>query len=203
MSADNRTVATDALATLGTLITEKEKRDAIHLAVIPVVAGQTLSVGADVGMSKDGCAYHWHSGEKITHVGIVDPFLKEEYVGIGERFWLVIYPRKITSLRHVWEHPAFPDEEPAPQSKMPATSISAARMRLEAVSRNAGYVELEDFLENIEENLKYGCQSLDATSGRKPDSNQLDEAFWVDWSIVTGKPLPQKDNRPSYFSCSC
>ncbi len=34
--SDKRSVATDALATLGTIIDETAKRDAIHLAVIPM-----------------------------------------------------------------------------------------------------------------------------------------------------------------------
>jgi hypothetical protein len=42
MTADNRPVATDALATLGTIIDKTAARDAIHLAVEPVVAAHTL-----------------------------------------------------------------------------------------------------------------------------------------------------------------
>lgn len=38
--SDKRSVATDALETLGTIIDDKQKRDAIHLAVEPVVAGE-------------------------------------------------------------------------------------------------------------------------------------------------------------------
>lgn len=44
MSADKRTMTTDALETLGTIITEHEKRDAIHIAVENVVAGAKLLV---------------------------------------------------------------------------------------------------------------------------------------------------------------
>lgn len=50
MSADNRSVSTDALATLGTIIDESAGRDAIHLAVEPVIAGEELRPGADVGL---------------------------------------------------------------------------------------------------------------------------------------------------------
>lgn len=46
--SDKRQVRTDALGTLGTLIGENEKRDAIHLAVIPVKAGQDLSPGESI-----------------------------------------------------------------------------------------------------------------------------------------------------------
>jgi len=98
---DKRKVSTDALETLGTIIDEHEKRDAIHLAVEPVVAQEKLYPAQDVGAD----------GTKNNPVGIVDPFLKE-LVNPGQRFWLVIYPRPINSLRHVWTHPAFPDEIP-------------------------------------------------------------------------------------------
>jgi hypothetical protein len=40
-----RSVATDALATLGTIIDDTQKRDAIHIAVEPVIAGERLRPG--------------------------------------------------------------------------------------------------------------------------------------------------------------
>lgn len=103
MSADKRTVSTDALETLGTIIGENEKRDAIHLAVLPVVAMHKMHAGDHVGMVDGGA-----SSRAPSLIGIVDPFLKNA-VQEGERFWLVIYPRKINSLRHVWTHPDVDD----------------------------------------------------------------------------------------------
>src|SRR6266478_2836013 len=89
--ADKRTVTTDALETLGTIITEKEKRDAIHLAVEPAVAAHTLRPGEHVGfMTGDG--QDGTAGICDKPLGIVDPFLKEA-VKRGEHFWLVVYPR--------------------------------------------------------------------------------------------------------------
>lgn len=108
MSADKRSVTTDALDTLGMIITENEKRDAIHLAVDNAVAGEKLAPGEDVGFLPDGTF-----GSCDNPIGIVDPFLKKP-VKKGERFWIVIYPRKITSLRHVWEHPDFPEQKSEP-----------------------------------------------------------------------------------------
>lgn len=196
MSADNRTVATDALATLGTIITEKEKRDAIHLAVIPAIAGQELSVGADVGIY-EGKAYHRYGPAlaHINHVGIVDPFLKKE-VKQGERFWLVIYPRMITSLRHVWVHPAFPDETTA--EPIDEAAQGRARARLQFVANGAGFLTVDELLEEIEGSKHH----VRAQHGHEPDT-QLDESFWRDWSLVTGKPMPSPDDRPSYFKCTC
>lgn len=100
----DRTVATDALETLGSIIDENQKRDAIHLAVDPVIAVQKLLPGQDVGFVEGGV------GLCDNPVGIVDPFLRRPVLA-GQRFWLVVYPRKITSLRHVWAHPNFPPVE--------------------------------------------------------------------------------------------
>lgn len=114
MSADNRTVATDALETLGLIHFKPEHRDAIHLAVEAVEAGEVISPGSDIGIAMNGKAYEAGMSRRIDDLvqnvkalGIADPFLKKP-VEEGNRFWLVVYPRQIKSLRHVWEHPDFP-----------------------------------------------------------------------------------------------
>lgn len=106
--SNGRTVATDALATLGTIIGKNEKRDAIHIAVLPMVAGTRMFPGTPCGVGAGGVASDEVPDEK-RH-GIVDPFL-EEPVEKGQMFWMLLKPRMVTSLRHVWEHPAFPASE--------------------------------------------------------------------------------------------
>jgi hypothetical protein len=108
--SDARSVSTDALETLGTILTTPQKRDAIHLAVEPVIAGDSIMPGEDILID-------FSSGQGIAHpapgrgkgIGIADPFIKRDFIEKGECFWYVMYPRQVKSLRHVWEHPAFPE----------------------------------------------------------------------------------------------
>lgn len=112
-SNDTRSPITDALETLGMVHFKKEKRDAIHLAVMPVEASQRLVPGQPIGVV-EGIAYPagktLRLGTVVPYHGIVDPFLMTN-VKQGERFWFVMKPREVRSLRHVWEHPDFPAGE--------------------------------------------------------------------------------------------
>lgn len=76
---------------LGNLATPEAKRDAVHIAIVPMIATKELQ-----------------PAEMLAN-GIVDPFLTKP-VQVGERFWLCLFPNTVTSLRHVWTHPAFAEE---------------------------------------------------------------------------------------------
>ena len=192
-SADKRSVATDALETLGYVISEKEARDAIHLAVEPVIAGETLQPGQHIGLTAGKIAT---SSE--PHLGIVDPFLVQP-VRANERFWLVVYPRQIRSLRHVWEHPAFPASR--------ETSTGAS-------NRAASEQWIRDFV------ARSDCPGYEAVIAAAVDVDRdpLDDdylyfygkdahgeipaEFWTHVEIVTGKTIPPTQ-RATRFSCSC
>lgn len=110
MSADKRTVSTDALETLGMIHFKPEGRDAIHLAVEPVVAYCNLEVGQKIGIINGEAwptGFKMGNGKVVPYHGIVDPFLPRGPQE-GETFWFVMAPRMVASLRHVWEHPDFP-----------------------------------------------------------------------------------------------
>jgi len=100
----DRTPITDALETLGMVHYKQEKRDAIHLAVEPVEAAESLHPG-DFIFIENGMATHV---DRAKAHGIVDPFLPRP-VAPGEKFWFIMKPRMVRSLRHVWEHPDFPE----------------------------------------------------------------------------------------------
>lgn len=191
--ADKRSVSTDALETLGTApLNENEARDAIHLAVEPVIAAERLFAGQDVGLV-NGQA----STKAAKMLGIVDPFLKNP-IQPGQRFWLVVYPRQIKSLRHVWEHPDFPSAlvEPAPAQEDP---VKAAVHWIKEFASKLGY-EYDDLMEAAENYYLDGSYEYDNSEGYKDFWAEF-PTFWDMWSIVTGKPRPKYGD--SFFTCSC
>lgn len=96
---------------LGELCDDSGRRDAVHIAVAPVIAAVDLHPGWHVALDKDGRAVCRRDGA----IGVVDPFL-EKWVREGERCWIFLYPGTISSLRHVWQHPAFKPRLPEEKS---------------------------------------------------------------------------------------
>lgn len=207
MSADKRSVSTDALATLGTII-ESGDRDAIHLAVMPIVASEALRPAQHIGI-KDGKA----TAHADKMLGIVDPFLTKN-VEEGQKFWLIVYPRQITSLRHVWSHPDFEDQKidklvqaeselwlrnwceindvPSYDHVVAAVMGEMFDSPDEESWGRSGYVVDKDADDHFPEGY-ITFLGRDAHCSIPPE-------FWVHLKNVTGKdPV----NKVSYFSCSC
>lgn len=205
---EKHTPTTDALDTLGSIITENEKRDAIHLAVENVIAGERLSPGEHVVLEDDGRAYATVAN---GGVGIVDPFIVGP-VKQGQRFWLVVYPRQIHSLRHVWEHPAFP-----PSGETDVVGGGLTRTQQEAERW------LRDYCRN--ENFDFDALIKATTEGGRVQYGDANDDYFsfeldVDYLHVSGtdahggvpselynkiETLTGKHvvARPSSFSCSC
>lgn len=195
-NGDKRSVATDALETLGTIIDGWQKRDAIHLAVEPIEAGERLAPGEDVGI-RDGKVYN--SGLP-GWLGIVDPFLKLA-VQPGERFWLVVYPRQIHSLRHVWTHPKFPDATELADLK-PYAFIDPVAMSREWIAKYCAEIgcRVDEMMSHaVDWVAGYGNYWID---GGRWEGESLREEFWTHFEVVTGKPVPE-NKRENFFSCSC
>jgi len=179
MSNDKRSVSTDALETLGTIIDSSAERDAIHLAVEPVVAAEKLYPGQDVGFVVGGV------GKTSSPLGIVDPFLKAP-VQPGEVFWLVVYPRQITSLRHVWSHPAFPEAVDAKSKK-----IAEAWLRQFLADGSPSYDEIMERARGGTNVTNFGYQI---------EYREVPNDFYDHLETLTGRKFT---DRPSYFHCAC
>lgn len=192
MSSDKRAVSTDALETLGTIIGESAGRDAIHLAVEPAIAAHELRPGQDVGFVNGGV------GACNKPLGIVDPFLKSP-VQKGERFWFIVYPRQITSLRHVWAHPAFPEA----LDKHTDASMSASErwIREFAASIPLDYDTILDGARDWVESKKRGSWGELLCFGGLLEGKRVPDAFWPHYEAVTGEQV-EENYRRSFFACS-
>lgn len=206
-NGDKRSVTTDALDTLGTLIDDKQKRDAIHLAVEPVISAGYLEPGTRVRIA-NGMAFEaeepfrpeddswWH--------GIVDPFLAKR-VEPGERFWFVMKPREVRSLRHVWSHPDFPDEVGAIKER--AITKEDSEQWLRDFCRAASCPDFDTLMGLLqgkdtqfgEDRAVFSDDEYLFISGYDA-SGFIPGEFWVHAENYLGVKFP---SHPAYFSCSC
>ncbi len=175
---------------LGHLIKTNEQvdRDAIHVAVAPVTAAETLNPGERVGLLGDGTA-----SASASEIGIVDPYL----VGMvrkGQRFWLFLFPKTITNLRHHWTHPAFEAVNAPEGLSIPSASMSPSErwIRQFAERLDVGYRTLMEGAAEWVRSGDYLCL------GGLLEGETVPEEFWRHYEIVTGVK-----GEGSFFTCSC
>ena len=178
-----------ALDSLGTFLQSDPGRDAIHLATYAVTAAGRLNPGQHIGFVDGGVG-----ANAKELLGIVDPFLAGS-VFPGQMFWMVLYPRTITSLRHVWTHPAFSGETP----DTPVSSKEASEAWLRDFISTAGCPSYETVI----------AAAVDGTNAWDEDymhfndqdaHGEIPAEFWGHVEMVTGKTITL---RPKYFSCAC
>lgn len=216
MTADKRSVATDALEVLGTVIKNKKVgRDAVHLACLPVlVADSFVTPGQHVGILPNGRA----SAHATPLLGIIDPFLTAP-AKMGEEVLLIIYPRKIESLRHVWSHPQIQDE---PLTRVVETQTSPSPTLIAAVEKAERLYSLQEEFKSIANRLLDNHDDAAAllTDGMRNGYIQDGDAFegwdtpkipvraWELYEMIHGHrasydPRDGKADDSVYFSCSC
>lgn len=195
-NTDRRSTVTDALESLGTIIDDNAGRDAIHIAVEPVIAAERLLPGQHVGFVHGGSV----GAFAAKKIGIVDPFLPG-FLEKGERFWLMIYPRTITSLRHVWAHPDFADAA-TPEAHAPVSDKDySSRWMTDWAVKHMGYDYYGDGQISTETALGNAIDAGHRLSVGPYENarDSIDEEWWRHWETITG----EKGRRGEYFSCAC
>lgn len=199
----------DATASLGTIHAVQQHRDAIHLACEPLVAGQVLKAGEHIGINPDGKAVK--ANRNVKALGIVDPFLTQ-LVNKGDKFYLILFPRMITSLRHVWEHPDFDTtvekEIPPTEEQLHKTLVlmhepkAMAKQVLMDTAEGLG-VEFDELMSHAHaksvDEWHYWVHEQD---GGKFDGESIPSNFWEAFETYTGKTV-HPDNKHNFLSCSC
>lgn len=174
---------------LGQLINGKQEKDAVHIAVVPVVAGEDLSPGQHVGiLSNDEEIIVGPINNKNS--GIIDPFLKQKILK-NQKCWMFMYPGSITSLRHDWQHPA-----------LCKTEIEKSELWLKEFAKELGY----DYNWVCEIALSSLCKGYSTVGDDDAQDifNEKKEEFLRHAAIAFGKkPLTEEEVDNVYFSCAC
>lgn len=168
---------------LGEFIGSHRNRDAIHVAIAPVVAGCSLKPGQAIEMKEGEPGTVVAS--KYSGFGIVDPFLWRGPEP-GERFYAVLYPNSVTSLRHEWSHDDFPAEGASPDDH-------DAEVRLREYARDQD-VSYERLIEIMECGHRGGDEQMETT---------VPAEIWSLYEIVTGEKVEENDQRREYMRCDC
>lgn len=172
---------------LGELITGEACKDAVHIAVAPVVAAQNLVRGQHVGFVDASAS---RVGPSEHPIGIVDPFLAEA-VPTGAWCYVFLYPNTITSLRHAWTHPAFHTAEERAESEewMGAFAYLCDMSVAEVLSAARRYRDEGIYYVSGDES------SRDAMFAAGP------KVFWHHFEVMTGEPGDPEQE--AFFSFAC
>ncbi len=170
---------------LGQLVGEGEERDAIHVAIAPVVAAEPLDPGDHVGLGADGKA-----NQRSPHIGIVDPFLTK-HLQPGDRFYLLLYPNTVTGMRHHWSHPAFVFENPL---------RSASELWIRAFAEGINQT-FESLMQDATSYVDYDNREYDNSESYQSPEFGTWEEFWRHFERATGKVVEDIGCTP--YKCSC
>lgn len=170
----------DTIETLGKILDSEQERDAVHIAVAPVIAAEKLFAGQEIGLNERG-----EASAQVGYIGIVDPFLKSP-VFPGQRFWLWLCPGSITSLKHNWTHPTF---------GAPASTDSQKWIREFAEGAGLSYQVVLDGAQAWVSHSEY-------ISAPFLEGQWVPDEFWPHYEKVSGTKVSEED-RGSFFTCSC
>jgi len=189
----------DKVPKLGRVIEGDEPRDAVHIAVAPVIAAESLKPGTRIGFVDADQSYTVSKKAKL-HVGIVDPFLINQ-VEKGDKFYMFLFPNTITSLHHMWSHPAFEQEDKFAKSertflKLQGTVEEERRVAEMADQLGTTYDELMDAADRYVEWGEYFVK------GGEFEGVSLPDAFWADYEAIRHVTVKDADKH-SFLSCSC
>jgi hypothetical protein len=175
---------------LGELLKGGEERDAIHIAILPVTAHTYIPAGAQIFIRPDLTAIL--SGKSNA---VADPFLKEQ-IRPGEKFYALLNPYTIESLRHEWVHKDFPNQNsPAEIEK----SLEWMKVYADEMGEDSwgGKMDVDTLLRGADDWIKDGDYLRWGF-----DTDYIEDEFWKHYEIIRGVVVPD-NKREDFFSCSC
>lgn len=170
------------------------QRDAIHVAVLPVIAGERLVVGQSVEFVP-GSTDTVRAADQYSRIGIVDPYLSSyrDEILEGHKFWMFLNPQSITSLRHDWTHPLI--------DRTAKSDKEASRAWIEQFAKELcqTYERLMDDARDFNDNEDY---IYDNSERYKEVDYTKWKLFWHHYGVVAGETI-QRDGDQCPYTCSC
>lgn len=186
---------------IGLIHSEVHPKDAIHIAIAQVRAGETLSPAEPVGFKEvEGVVYR-----DALHIGIVDPFLKAQ-VTKDTVFYLFLNPNSVTSLTHQWTHPSFSREAQLPAAEAWLKKHSQAYFGTDEDDYFAEWegTNYQRFIDEFKEGkVEYYAYGDDFSNHYNNNIDGFRKKFWDNLEIVTGIKATKEQRDQEYFTCSC
>lgn len=193
---------------LGKLIDTPQQKDAIHIAVAPVVATAMLHPSQEIGFVEQGKTEKVGPVPAGQGIGIVDPFYRS-MIQPEQRFWMFLFPQTVTGMRHEWQHPAF---EAALAVASPADRKAESLKWMEEFAKTHwshggdydgwdGPYAGEQLIAYATRYLKTGDRHVQQGSESLRDDTPVFE-FWKHFQVITGMAV-SPDDMTNPFCCTC
>lgn len=179
---------------LGQLITTPQQRDAVHVAVIPLIAGESLQRGECFRLKHrtNNVALRGEYNNPSEVLGVVDPFLTEYYVEKNQEFWGLLYPNTVTGMRHHWKHPRFDNTE---------ITVDPHKLWLLEFCDKYNF-DFDQLIEAGDSGEYVVARGIDLHSAKDLDMDEEAE-FWKHLEAYTGKTYDMEHKKNMVWSCSC
>ena len=185
----------DTLQLIGKKLTEDAGRDAVHIAVMPVVCGEPrLYPGQSIGIIF-GTTDMVASRQLGTHMGVVDPFM-HDWVAKGDRFYMFLLPNTITGLRHEWTCPAV---DGPPTSRVVCTAAESESWLRQFAER--WHMDYGDMIDGARDGDYAHADGIDLHTA--DDLGADHDLFWSHLETLTGTIFNAEHRGKMTWSCSC
>lgn len=185
--------STETQEHIGTIHSVELPRDAVHIAVVQITAGETLVAGDYI--SKDGL-------KRPPTIGIVDPFLDRQ-VKIGEKFYLFLFPGSVTDLTHHYTHPILDADD----AKVKARNVIMEWVETmvwgddkEDEAQRASLYETALKQYRAREPFNFGGLWRNESLDEEVDEEVYMKSIYEALEILTGQKAT-KEQRETYYSC--
>jgi hypothetical protein len=202
----------EPISTIGQKLRGGEQRDAIHIAIMPVVCGEDyMRAGEEVGLvyGTSNVVKHKASVYGQAVIGVIDPFLTTDMVRKGDVVWCFLKPGTITGLRHEWTHPGIDNQQPPANESEKWLRHFAEKWCFDydemiGIASNGSVKEsfnIPGLPEHTFDNEYITARGRDLHSRQELGEDY--DLFWQHMEALTGKKFDAPHREKVGWSCSC